>query len=218
MIIRNRVLKQRIRSGHPTQQDQGQILLIILDFQCFQVRDGFPDLSQVIFQPSSLYHAMEIQHLENLVLRFSRPNFGMVLLVANFKFACLWIYVSGIISGKRNTGFYWSTEALNLLGYAWRLWSENKALDLMDPILLESCKKFEVMKCINVGILFVQEEPDDRPTTSNVVFMLGGEATILPVPNQPAFIMRKPVSNTSSSSTKPGSISNELTMSVEEGR
>ncbi|CAA3016361.1 G-type lectin S-receptor-like serine threonine-kinase At4g03230 [Olea europaea subsp. europaea] len=128
------------------------------------------------------------------------------------------VVVLEIISGKRNTGFYGSTEALNLLGYAWRLWSENRALDLMDPILLESCEKSEVMKCINVGLLCVQEDPGDRPTMSNVVFMLDGEAIALPVPNQPAFVTRKPVLSTSSSSTKPGSISNELTMSVAEGR
>lgn len=88
----------------------------------------------------------------------------------------------------------------------------------MDPILLEFCEKSEVIKCINVGLLCVQEDPGDRPTMSNVVLMLGGKATVLPVPNQPAFVTRKPVLSSSSSSTKPGSISNKLTMSVEEGR
>ncbi|CAI9769330.1 unnamed protein product [Fraxinus pennsylvanica] len=36
------------------------------------------------------------------------------------------------VTGKKNTGFYQSSEDLNLLGYVWRLWSENKALDLVD--------------------------------------------------------------------------------------
>ncbi|CAI9772529.1 unnamed protein product [Fraxinus pennsylvanica] len=129
------------------------------------------------------------------------------------------IIVLEIISGKRNTGFYQSTEALNLLGYAWRLWSENKALDLLDPMMLEFCEKSEVVKCINVGLLCVEEDPIDRPTMSNVVLMLSGETTVLPVPKQPAFLMRKCVFRTSSStSNKPDSISNELTLSVPQGQ
>ncbi|CAI9772523.1 unnamed protein product [Fraxinus pennsylvanica] len=108
---------------------------------------------------------------------------------------------------------------MNLLGYAWRLWSENKALDLLDPMMLEFCEKSEVVKCINVGLLCVEEDPIDRPTMSNVVLMLSGETTVLPVPKQPAFLMRKRVFRTSSStSNKPDSISNELTMSVPQGR
>ncbi|XP_022860032.1 receptor-like serine/threonine-protein kinase SD1-8 isoform X5 [Olea europaea var. sylvestris] len=129
------------------------------------------------------------------------------------------VVVLEIVTGKKNTGFYQSSEDLNLLGYVWRLWSENKALDLVDPILLESCEKSEVIKCINVGLLCVEEDPSDRPTMLNVVLMLSGETVVVPVPNQPAFVMRKRVVSTSSSSSnKPDSISNELTMSDPKGR
>ncbi|XP_022864068.1 G-type lectin S-receptor-like serine/threonine-protein kinase At4g03230 [Olea europaea var. sylvestris] len=124
------------------------------------------------------------------------------------------VVVLEIITGKRNTGFYQSTEDLNLLGYVWRLWSENKALDIVDPILLESCKKSEVIKCINVGLLCVEEDPNNRPTMLNVVFMLSGEIAVLPIPNQPAFVMRK-----RSSSNQPGLFSNNgLTVSIPQGR
>ncbi|KAL2474222.1 G-type lectin S-receptor-like serine/threonine-protein kinase [Forsythia ovata] len=129
------------------------------------------------------------------------------------------IVVLEIICGKRNVGFHQSTEDLNLLGHVWRLWSENKALDLVDPILLESCEKSEVIKCINVGLLCVEDDPSDRPTMSNVILMLSGETGVLPVPNQPAFVMRKRgFSTSSSSSNKPESISNELTLSMPQGR
>ncbi|CAI9769331.1 unnamed protein product [Fraxinus pennsylvanica] len=129
------------------------------------------------------------------------------------------VVVLEIVTGKKNTGFYQSSEDLNLLGYVWRLWSENKAFDLVDRTLLESCEKSEVIKCINVGLLCVEEDPSDRPTMSNVVLMLSGETTVVPVPNQPAFVMRKRVFSTSSSSSnKPDAISNELTMSAPDGR
>ncbi|KAK4846752.1 hypothetical protein QYF36_021612 [Acer negundo] len=45
------------------------------------------------------------------------------------------VVILEIISGKKNTGFYNSQEALSLLGHAWRLWQEDKALDMMDQKL-----------------------------------------------------------------------------------
>lgn len=76
------------------------------------------------------------------------------------------------------------------------------------------------MKCINVGLLCVQEDPGDRPTMSNVVTMLRSESMPIPKPNQPAFVSRKYVSNVSPAlSAKPHSSSKvELTITMEEGR
>ena len=71
---------------------------------------------------------------------------------------------------------------------AWNLWKEGKGLELMDSTLSESCSPEEVMRCIHVGLLCVQEHVNDRPSMSNAVFMLGGE-TARPVPKQPAFTL-----------------------------
>ncbi|KAL7102370.1 hypothetical protein ACP275_08G116200 [Erythranthe tilingii] len=126
-----------------------------------------------------------------------------------------------IISGKKNTGFYNPQQVLNLLGYAWGLWIENKAIELVDPVVVESCEECEVIKCINVGLLCVQEDPNDRPSMSTVVVMIGSENTnSIPFPTKPAFVVRRHHSSTSSStSTKPDTISsNLLTVSTVEGR
>uniref|UniRef100_A0A5B6YKA8 non-specific serine/threonine protein kinase n=1 Tax=Davidia involucrata TaxID=16924 RepID=A0A5B6YKA8_DAVIN len=130
------------------------------------------------------------------------------------------VVVLEIISGKRNTGFYQSQQAMNLLGYAWKFWKEEKALELMDETLLESCNRSEVLKCITVGLLCVQEDPGDRPTMSTVVFMLGSETETLPNPKQPAFVARKNLSTTASSSSSKVEIHsiNELTVTLEGGR
>ncbi|KAL5581840.1 hypothetical protein UlMin_014282 [Ulmus minor] len=85
------------------------------------------------------------------------------------------VIVLEIISRKRNTRFYQSEEALSLLGYAWKLWKENRALELMEATLYESCNENEFLKCFNLGFLCVQEEPSDRPTMSDVVVILGSE-------------------------------------------
>ena len=65
----------------------------------------------------------------------------------------------------------------------------------------------------------MQEDPSDRPTMSNVVFMLGSEAATLPDPRQPAFVVRRCPSSKASSSSKPETCSNnELTVTLDNGR
>ncbi|CAL5408278.1 unnamed protein product [Camellia sinensis] len=92
-----------------------------------------------------------------------------------------------IISGKKNSGFHLSKHGYSLLTFAWKLWSEGQGLELMDPILVQSCMVSEVLKCIHIGLLCVQEDAADRPTMSFVVVMLGSETVTLPPPKQPAF-------------------------------
>ncbi|KAJ7946234.1 Cysteine-rich receptor-like kinase [Quillaja saponaria] len=69
-----------------------------------------------------------------------------------------------IITGRRNAGFYHSKQAPSLLAYAWQLWNEEKRLELMDPLLTDSCCLDEFMKCMHIGLLCVQENSYDRPT------------------------------------------------------
>lgn len=73
----------------------------------------------------------------------------------------------------------------------------------MDKNLEESCNRSEFIKCVNVGLLCVQEDPVDRPTMSNVITLLDSEAAIPATPKQPAFFLRRGNSSTASSSTKP---------------
>ncbi|PHT56052.1 G-type lectin S-receptor-like serine/threonine-protein kinase [Capsicum baccatum] len=127
------------------------------------------------------------------------------------------VVVLEIISGKRNLELFQGT---NLLGHTWKLRMENRALDVMDPTLVDTFNENEVLKCINVALLCVQEDSGDRPTMSNVIIMLGSESMTLPRPNQPAFVTRRnaaEAASTSSYNYKPSS-NNELTITVEQGR
>ncbi|KAL7244086.1 hypothetical protein ACSBR1_016339 [Camellia fascicularis] len=98
-----------------------------------------------------------------------------------------------IISGKKNSGFHLSEQGHSLLTFAWKLWSEGQGLELMDPILVQSCVASEVLKCIHIGLLCVQEDAADRPNMSFVVVMLGSDTVILPQPKQPAFSVGRQV-------------------------
>jgi hypothetical protein len=73
------------------------------------------------------------------------------------------------------------------LSQAWRLWDENKVLNLMDPTLHVFCSADQFVKCVHIGLLCVQDDPNDRPTISNVVTLLDCEIGTLPTPKQPTF-------------------------------
>ncbi|ONI12996.1 hypothetical protein PRUPE_4G196400 [Prunus persica] len=106
------------------------------------------------------------------------------------------------LSGKRSRGFYDRNHNLNLIGHAWRLWKEGRSLEMIDKCLSDSCTLSEVLRCIHVSLLCVQQLPEDRPTMSTVVLMLGGESA-LPQPKKPAFFLGKhPSSEAGSSSSK----------------
>ncbi|CAL5410888.1 unnamed protein product [Camellia sinensis] len=117
-----------------------------------------------------------------------------------------------IISGKRNSGFYLTEHAPTLLAYAWRLWSDGKELEFLDPLLAGSCPVAKVVRCIHIGLLCVQEDPKDRPNMSSVVVLLGNESATLPEPNQPTFSVGRFAHSEPSSSTDP-SVKNQVTVS-----
>ena len=72
----------------------------------------------------------------------------------------------------------------------WELWGEDRALDIVDASINESFVSDEVLRCIQIGLLCVQEDAMDRPPMSAVLLMLSSETT-LPSPKQPAFVFRK---------------------------
>ena len=66
------------------------------------------------------------------------------------------------------------------------MWAEERALELLDGVLKERFTPSEVIRCIQVGLLCVQQRPEDRPDMSSVVLMLNGEK-LLPNPKVPGF-------------------------------
>ncbi|KAI5571681.1 hypothetical protein BDE02_11G110000 [Populus trichocarpa] len=128
------------------------------------------------------------------------------------------VLVLEIVSGRKNRGFNHPDHQHNLLGHAWRLWMEERPLELIDDILGESCALSEVLRCIHVALLCVQQRPDDRPSMSTVVLMFGSD-TMLPQPKQPGFFTERNVVEAESSASKnDSSTKNEITISLLEPR
>ncbi|XP_043810810.1 receptor-like serine/threonine-protein kinase SD1-8 isoform X3 [Manihot esculenta] len=129
------------------------------------------------------------------------------------------ILILEIISGQKSRGFYHPNHSLNLIGYAWRLWKEGSPLELAALIILDSCHVSEVIRCIHISLLCVQQHAEDRPSMASVVLMLGSETALLPQPKEPGFFKDKgPTEAESSSSNHVSWSTNEISVSVLEAR
>ncbi|KAL8505609.1 hypothetical protein ACS0TY_016740 [Phlomoides rotata] len=128
------------------------------------------------------------------------------------------VLVLEIVSGKRNRGFCLNDHSLNLLGHAWTLYREGISSDLVNPCLGDSFDLSQVLRSIHVGLLCVQKSPEDRPSMSSVVFMLGNEVT-LPEAKKPGFFTeRDGFTNQSSDRSSVTNSQNQVTVTRMEGR
>ncbi|CAE6181211.1 unnamed protein product [Arabidopsis arenosa] len=101
------------------------------------------------------------------------------------------VLILEIIVGKKSSSFHQIDSSVgNLVTYVWRLWNNGLSLELIDPVIGENYDKDEVIRCIHIGLLCVQENPADRPTMSNVFQMLTNNSITLPVPQTPGFVFR----------------------------
>ncbi|GJM88988.1 hypothetical protein PR202_ga05580 [Eleusine coracana subsp. coracana] len=129
------------------------------------------------------------------------------------------VIVLEIITGIRNRGVYSYSGHLNLLAHAWSLLVEGKSLDLVDETLKGSFDSDEVLKCLKVGLLCVQENPDDRPLMSQVLLMLAStDIASLPTPKQLGFAARSVATEDSTLSKPDSGIVNSMTITLVEGR
>ncbi|CAK8573779.1 unnamed protein product [Lathyrus sativus] len=99
------------------------------------------------------------------------------------------VMVLEIISGKKNSCTFESCRIDDLLSYAWNQWKGESPFEMLDPIMQESYAPNEVEKCVQIGLLCVQENPDDRPTMGTIVSYLNNVSIDMPFPMEPAFFM-----------------------------
>ncbi|KAK8968181.1 Receptor-like serine/threonine-protein kinase SD1-8 [Platanthera guangdongensis] len=129
------------------------------------------------------------------------------------------VIVLEILTGKKNRVFDPNEPLVSLVGHAWKLWSEERSLELVDQAMEYGESESEILRCMQVGLLCVQEGSDDRPTMASVVLMLGSEGMTLPQPKKPGFYPRGgSKAREFSTSDKTVSTSNEITLTMVQGR
>ncbi|KAK4709906.1 hypothetical protein R3W88_004419 [Solanum pinnatisectum] len=129
------------------------------------------------------------------------------------------VLVLEILSRKRNRGFFHPDHNHNLLGHVWILFKESRVMEVIDAQLRQSCNQSEVQRSAHVGLLCVQQCPQDRPSMASVVLMLGSDVA-LPLPKEPGFFNgRSQSTEADTSSSKHGETSvNELSITQLDAR
>ncbi|KAF6160895.1 hypothetical protein GIB67_025430 [Kingdonia uniflora] len=94
------------------------------------------------------------------------------------------VLILEIVSGQKIYRFH---ESRDLLTFTWKLWIEGIPLELVDPTLTDNYHSNEVVRCIHIGLLCVQDNIEDRPTMSSVMLMLNSFSLTLASPTAPAF-------------------------------
>ncbi|KAG0545243.1 hypothetical protein BDA96_02G344800 [Sorghum bicolor] len=95
------------------------------------------------------------------------------------------VLVLEIVTRRRNTSFN-DCDTVNLLSDVWKCWIQGMASQFVDQTL-DGFSRTQALRCIQIGLLCVQSDPDDRPDISSVVSMLTRDSMELQAPAQPAF-------------------------------
>ncbi|KAL1537394.1 non-specific serine/threonine protein kinase [Salvia divinorum] len=101
------------------------------------------------------------------------------------------VLVLEIISGRKNNGLRIGGDSVgDLISFAWESWQVGRGGEVVDPFLRSgsgSGSTNEMLRCIHIGLLCVQEDAADRPTMASVVLMLSSVFIALNLPSEPAF-------------------------------
>ncbi|KAJ9566210.1 hypothetical protein OSB04_002176 [Centaurea solstitialis] len=100
------------------------------------------------------------------------------------------VLVLEVVTGHANHSFHNETMTEDLLSHAWKSWRDGTSKCLIDPTLIDgSTSVRDIIRCINIGLLCVQDDITKRPTMASVVLMLSSLSLSLAVPLEPAFFM-----------------------------
>ncbi|KAI4968714.1 hypothetical protein ZWY2020_046044 [Hordeum vulgare] len=91
-----------------------------------------------------------------------------------------------VVTGIRRNSNSQTMGFPSLIVYSWNMWKEGRTEELPDSSIMDTCSLDEVVLCIHLALLCVEENPDDRPLISYVVFIIENGSTTLPDPNRPA--------------------------------
>ncbi|XP_020577392.1 LOW QUALITY PROTEIN: putative receptor-like protein kinase At4g00960 [Phalaenopsis equestris] len=97
------------------------------------------------------------------------------------------VLVLEIVTGQSNICLDESVDSVNLLSFVWQNWKEGQALKAADQSLGDRYMAEQVLRCLQIGLLCVQEDPAQRPSIASVVVMLSSHSFLLPDPLIPAF-------------------------------
>uniref|UniRef100_J3MLM8 Protein kinase domain-containing protein n=2 Tax=Oryza brachyantha TaxID=4533 RepID=J3MLM8_ORYBR len=114
------------------------------------------------------------------------------------------VLVLEIVTRRRNFNSD-DHDPMNLLGDVWNCWTKGTITQLIDQSLQGQFRS-QALRCIHIGLLCVQSDPDDRPHMSSVIFMLNRENMNLQPPAPPAFFCDRDTNSASQHSVSEQSV------------
>ncbi|GAY56730.1 hypothetical protein CUMW_174130 [Citrus unshiu] len=88
---------------------------------------------------------------------------------------------------EANTGRIVGTYGYVPPEYAFEQWKDSKGKEFIDPSLDDSSSPCKLLNCMQVALLCVQENPEDRPSMLEVSSMLKDDSMAIAAPKRPAF-------------------------------
>ncbi|TVU05995.1 hypothetical protein EJB05_49182, partial [Eragrostis curvula] len=100
------------------------------------------------------------------------------------------VLILEILSGRSSTRSFNVEQSIDLLSLVWQHWTAGTLTEILDSSLRGNINApaDQIVKCVHIGLLCVQEHPVDRPMMSTVNIMLSDSITSLQAPSKPVFI------------------------------
>lgn len=92
-------------------------------------------------------------------------SLNLIQHVSIYIYSCFYLFISVVQSS--NVDF--------MLWQAYRLWQEDRSLEILDDALDCSYPTTEILSCIRMSLLCVQDNIEDRPTMAEIVTILASE-------------------------------------------
>ncbi|KAG0477268.1 hypothetical protein HPP92_014109 [Vanilla planifolia] len=96
------------------------------------------------------------------------------------------VLILEIVTGRSNS-VQVSDQARNLLSLVWRYWKQGWVDRIVDDSLCGQYSSQQVMKCVHIALLCVQDNQGMRPSMASLIIMLSSSSIMLPTPTTPAF-------------------------------
>ncbi|KAI9123784.1 hypothetical protein K1719_005084 [Acacia pycnantha] len=129
------------------------------------------------------------------------------------------VIVLEIICGK-NINFHGESHESQygggLLSDAWKHWRGENLIAILDSNLRETGSHSEIMRCIQIGLLCVQGNPQVRPSMNKVVKYLSNDSMKLPIPHEPAFFLHSQMEAAETSRAMEAQLANHSQNSINE--
>ncbi|XP_020597964.1 cysteine-rich receptor-like protein kinase 10 isoform X2 [Phalaenopsis equestris] len=97
------------------------------------------------------------------------------------------VLILEIITGRKNSCFQGSDHAMDLLSYVWQYYKKGMAIKVVDRSLCDKFQTQEVLKCVQIGLLCVQDDQLLRPNVASLTLMLSSHSVMFPALTKPAF-------------------------------